>query len=69
MEPLYPQNILERHYPILREKREKEEREAREEDLREPIGMFALVDEPEPKLYENEPISEGFVGSRLNTLA
>lgn len=69
MEPLYPQNILERHYPILREKREKEEREANEERLRPPIGLFGVNDELEPKLYENEPLEDGLVGLRLNTLA
>lgn len=69
MEQLYPQNIIERKYPILRERREREEREAVDEKLRQPIGMRSAVDEPEVALYENEPIAEGAVGQHLNTLA
>ena len=69
MEQLYPQNILERHYPVLRERREREERLADEEKYQLPLGMFGVSDEAESRLYENEPLSSGSVGLQLNTLA
>ncbi|MDQ8203373.1 hypothetical protein [Pelagicoccus sp. SDUM812003] len=69
MEQLYPQNILERHYPILREQREKEERKADEEKLRLPMGMHGVNEELESRLYENEPQSSGTIGLQLNTFA
>ena len=69
MEPLYPQNIIERRYPILREQREKAEREAMEEKRRASAETFEILDEVDPVLYENVPVDEGAVGSHLNTLA
>lgn len=71
MEPLYPQNILERKYPILREQREKAEREAVDEKRRASEGLAKVLDEfeSEAMLYENEPLDDGLVGLHLNTLA
>ena len=68
MEPLYPQNIIERRYPILREQREKAEREAMAEK-RLSEGVSKYLEELEEVLYENAPLSEGKVGQNLNTLA
>jgi len=69
MEPLYPQNILERHYPILREQREKEERERSEETNQTRAEEYSFSDPPEVVLYANEPLSGGSVGRTLNTVA
>ena len=68
MEPLYPQNILERTFPILREKREKAEREAvsNPEVEREPE---AKIDWEEITLYEEIPYAGGPSGKNLNTFA
>ncbi len=68
MEPLYPQNILERKYPILREQREKAERDAVDEK-RESSSVARLLEEFEAELYENAPLEQGTVGLHLNTLA
>ena len=69
MEPLYPPNIIERRYPILREQREKAEREAMAEKQRAAVEAFEILDEVDVVLYENAPVDEGVVGSNLNTLA
>jgi len=68
MEPLYPQNIVERMFPIFRERREKEEREAlfRSEDRGPSIGLEAFRSE---NLYGSRPYEGGSVGKHLNTLA
>lgn len=68
MEPLYPQNILERKYPILREQREKAERDAVDE-RREESAIAKLFEEFEAELYENAPLEKGTIGLHLNTLA
>lgn len=69
MEQLYPQNIVERTFPILRERREREEREAAF-DVKPPDDpAFESVEGAEEGLYENEPVDTGPVGQRLNTLA
>jgi len=69
MEPLYPQNIVERTFPLYRELREKAEKEA----LLRPVkrGSFLSQDEvgEDTGLYENVPYGEGKVGRNLNTLA
>ncbi len=76
MEPLYPQNILERTFPILREQREKAEREAsvrsnsRERDFDQTEVEYpgdALNDDVE--LYGDIPYEGGPAGRNLNTLA
>ena len=69
MEPLYPQNIIERRYPILREQREKAEREALFEKRKSEDSVSKLLDAFDVELYENAPLSEGLVGLNLNTLA
>lgn len=69
MEPLYPQNILERRYPILREQREKAEREAVAEKTKLSQSVTRYLEELDETLYENIPTSKGEVGQNLNTLA
>lgn len=69
MEQLYPRNILERHYPILREQREREEREEKEEKVQRKAGAVFLLDARGVELHENEPLMGGSVGRRLNTIA
>lgn len=69
MEQLYPRNILERHYPILREQREKEEREEEEEANQPSAEMGAYFSPREGALHENEPLRGGTVGRTLNTIA
>ncbi len=69
MEQLYPRNILERHYPILREQREREERKEEEEESRPSIGMSPYLAPREAVLHENEPLSGGSIGRTLNTIA
>lgn len=69
MEPLYPQNILERRYPILREQREKAERQAVDEERRLAEGLTKIPEDYEEALYENDPLEGGSVGAHLNTLA
>ncbi len=77
MEPLYPQNILERTFPILREQREKAEREAyirsTEPDRRpiEPEVEDSNDESPADgvELYEDIPYAGGPSGKNLNTLA
>lgn len=69
MEQLYPRNILERHYPILREQREKEEREQEAEEARPSAGYSAYLESREAALHENEPLAGGSVGRTLNTVA
>ena len=69
MEPLYPQNIVERTLPVLRELREKAERE---ESSRLPKTATELAKDEvgeDDGLYENVPYEEGKVGTVLNTLA
>ncbi|MDQ8179907.1 hypothetical protein [Pelagicoccus sp. SDUM812005] len=69
MEQLYPRNILERHYPILREQREREEREEEEEAHQSSAGKSPYFSPREPSLHENEPLRGGSVGRTLNTIA
>ncbi|WP_309025274.1 hypothetical protein [Pelagicoccus sp. SDUM812002] len=69
MEQLYPRNILERHYPILREKREKEEREEEEAAFQSTAERSAYFNPREAALHENEPLRGGSVGRVLNTVA
>jgi hypothetical protein len=69
MEALYPQNIIERMYPILREQREKAEREALEERRRGKDELPSVEYDIDQPLYENEPAHEGSVGLNLNTFA
>lgn len=69
MEQLYPQNILERHYPILREQREREEREQRTKENAVEAASFLFESSREVALYENEPNEAGSVGRSLNTVA
>lgn len=69
MEQLYPRNILERHYPILREQREKEEREQEDEETRPSAGGYSFFGSHTVALHENEPLSGGSVGRSLNTVA
>lgn len=68
MEQLYPQNIIERRYPVLREQREKAEREALEKPEKKEETV-SLESDSEPSLYEPIPYNEGSVGQYLNTLA
>jgi len=69
MEPLYPLNIVERTFPILRELREKEEKEESMRPFRDRTNLSEdeVVDDVD--LYENVPYGEGEVGRNLNTLA
>lgn len=67
MEPLYPQNILERTFPILRERREKAEREALQEGGSRKSEEEAVGKEEE--LYARLPYEGGPAGKNLNTLA
>lgn len=69
MEQLYPRNILERHYPILREQREREEREEEEEKIQRKAEAAFLFESRGVDLHENEPLNGGSVGRRLNTIA
>ncbi|MBD5782071.1 hypothetical protein IEN85_21410 [Pelagicoccus sp. NFK12] len=69
MEQLYPRNILERHYPILREQREREEREEEEEAFQSTAEMGSYFNPREGALHENEPLRGGSVGRTLNTIA
>lgn len=69
MEQLYPQNILERHFPILREQRERREREEGDEEVRSEADAYALDVGREASLHENEPLAAGSVGRSLNTIA
>jgi len=69
MEQLYPRNILERHYPVLREQREREERAEAEEKIQRKAKALFLFESVKAELHENEPLSDGSVGRRLNTIA
>lgn len=69
MEQLYPLNILERHYPVLRERREKEEREQVEEEAANKALELSFEEHHEVALHENEPLESGSVGRSLNTVA
>ncbi len=71
MEPLYPQNIMERTFPHLREQREKAEKESamnpnRDETLERPIADAAFRDEA---LYFDVPYEGGPTGKHLSTFA
>ena len=72
MEPLYPQNILERTFPHLREMREKAEKEARlfpsdrRSDL-EAVDSFEVGEEA--GVYSTTPYENGPVGKNLSTFA
>ena len=72
IEPLYPQNILERTFPHLREMREKAEKEARlfptlykADENREDV--FEVGEES--GLYSGVPYESGPVGKNLSTFA
>jgi len=72
MEPLYPQNILERTFPHLREMREKAEKEAklfRSSDKRaiEAVDSFEVGEES--GLYSAVPYERGAIGRNLSTFA
>lgn len=69
MEQLYPRNILERHYPILREQREREEREEEKEEFQSSTGRTSYLSPREAVLHENEPLAGGSIGRSLNTIA
>lgn len=69
MEQLYPRNILERHYPILREQREREEREEEKEDSKPSAEDASYFSPREAALHENEPLRGGSIGRTLNTIA
>lgn len=69
MEQLYPQNILERHYPVLRERREREERQREDEEIRPTAGELDFAALHPAVLHENEPLRGGSVGRTLNTIA
>ena len=69
MEQLYPRNILERHYPVLREQREREERAEEEEEIQRRAEAAFLFESRGAELHENEPLKGGSVGRRLNTIA
>ncbi len=71
MEPLYPQNILERTFPHLREQREKAEKEfltnsisEKSDDIR--AGSPVIDDE---LLYFDVPYKGGPAGRNLSTFA
>lgn len=71
MEPLYPQNIVERTFPYLREQREKAENELRlnpqvEGTLKRPLDEVAFDDE---NLYFDVPYEGGQTGKNLSTFA
>ncbi len=71
MEPLYPQNIIERTFPYLREQREKAEKESRlnpevEEVQKYPVDEMAFKDE---NLYFDVPYEGGETGKHLSTFA
>ncbi|MCH6255137.1 hypothetical protein MLD52_01160 [Puniceicoccaceae bacterium K14] len=68
MEQLYPQNIIERRYPVIREQREKAEREAAVESESKKKDTKPDLEADSP-LYEPIPYKEGNVGKHLNTLA
>ena len=69
MEQLYPRNILERHYPILREQREREERAEEEEKIQRRADDAYLFESRGVDLHKNEPLEGGSVGRTLNTIA
>ncbi len=71
MEPLYPQNIVERTFPFYREQREKAEKElivrsTHEDASADPSGEDSEEDE---MLYFEIPYEGGPAGRHLNTLA
>lgn len=71
MEPLYPQNIIERTFPHLREQREKAEKESRlnpkaDETPKRPIDEGSTNDE---NLYFDVPYKGGQIGKHLSTFA
>ncbi|MFC0534556.1 hypothetical protein ACFFKJ_01405 [Pelagicoccus mobilis] len=69
MEQLYPRNILERHYPVLREQREREERAEEEEEAQRRAEDLFFLESHGAALHENDPLRGGSVGRRLNTIA
>ena len=72
MEPLYPQNILERIFPHLREKRERAEKEARlfpSIDKTELEGLDVFEIGGEAGLYSAVPYESGPIGKNLSTFA
>lgn len=71
MEPLYPQNIMERTFPYLRELREKAEKESLlnpqvEESRKPPIDEAAFNSD---NLYFDVPYKGGQTGKHLSTFA
>lgn len=69
MEQLYPLNIIERRYPIIREQREKAERDAAESTELTKNDDQSVVESEDVSLYEPIPYTQGSVGKHLNTLA
>tara|TARA_B110000037_G_scaffold204953_1_gene249381 strand:+ start:582 stop:791 length:210 start_codon:yes stop_codon:yes gene_type:complete len=69
MEQLYPLNIIERRFPVLREQREKAEREAVDGNSRMQQGPEESEVGDEPGLYSSLPYEGGEAGKHLNTLA
>jgi hypothetical protein len=72
MEPLYPQNILERTFPHLREMREKAEREAKffpSGDKRAIKAVESFEVGEEAGLYSAVPHESGAIGWNLSTFA
>ena len=72
MEPLYPQNILARIFPYLREMRERAEKEARlfpSIDKRELEGLDVFETGGEAGLYSAVPYESGPIGKNLSTFA
>lgn len=75
MEPLYPQNILERTFPHLREMRERAEKEARlfpsiDKTELEGLDVFDVFETGgEAGLYSAVPYESGPIGKNLSTFA
>ncbi len=71
MEPLYPQNIMERTFPYLRELREKAEKESLLNPQVEDAASH-LIDEAafnDENLYFDVPYEGGQTGKHLSTFA
>ena len=72
MEPLYPQNILARIFPYLREMRERAEKEARlfpSTDKTELEGLDVFETGGEAGLCFAVPYESGPIGKNLSTFA
>lgn len=71
MEPLYPQNIMERTFPHLREQREKAEKESmmNPTDENAVSGQYRETVFNEENLYFDVPYKGGSAGKHLSTFA